>query len=188
MKFIRRFTIELSSYRAIEHPSGFSLLELLIYMGVLSLIVLGVAAIFIAIQGGGTRSQVQSEVNSNLRFAVEKIEDDLRSATSITAPASLGAVSTTLTMSASGTTISYCVVSSTLRRQIGGACAASSDAITDPTVLVATSTFTRFENTNSVLNRTEISVQTDISMSYNGTGPEEQYSEEKITTTALRNF
>jgi len=100
-----------------------------------------------------------------------------------------GATSNTLTLTTASGTISYCVVSSTLRRQSGGgACTASSDAITDSTVLVSTSTFTLFQNTNSTLGKTAVSIQIDIAMSYNGTGPDEQYSEEKITTTALRNL
>ncbi len=87
-----------------------------------------------------------------------------------------------------GTTISYCVVSGVLYRQAGGAaCSAASSAITDNNVLVATSTFTRLENTNAILGKTVVSIQADFVMSYNATGPENQYSEEMITTVALRN-
>jgi N-acetylneuraminic acid mutarotase len=106
------------------------------------------------------------------------------------APFSSGSGSTSaLTLvNTSGTTISYCVVSSTLyRQQGGGACSASSDAITDSTVTVTSVTFTRFENTNAILGKTVVSIQADITMSYNGTGPDEQYSEEKVTTVVLQN-
>jgi hypothetical protein len=54
-------------------------------------------------------------------------------------------------------------------------------------VNVTNATFTRFENTNSILNKTAVSIQADLTLSYNATGPEDQYSEEKITTVALRN-
>ena len=75
-----------------------------------------------------------------------------------------------------------------LRRQTGGAtCTASSDAITASTVNVTNATFKRFDNTNSILNKTPVSVQVDLTLSYNVTGPEDQYSEEEITTVALRN-
>src|SRR6266851_9267364 len=88
-----------------------------------------------------------------------------------------------------GTTISYCVVSGVLYRQAGGAaCSAASSAITDNKVLVATSKFTRLENTNAILGKTVVSIQADFVMSYNATGPENQYSEEEITTVALRNY
>jgi prepilin-type N-terminal cleavage/methylation domain-containing protein len=85
-----------------NRKKGFSLLELLIYMALLAMILVAVAAIFLAVNSGRVRNEVQSEVNANLRFAVDKIGSDLRSATSITTPASgvgpsgsLGAWSTT---------------------------------------------------------------------------------------------
>jgi len=65
--------------------------------------------------------------------------------------------------------------------------ACTGDAITASTVLVNSAIFTRFENINTLLNKTVVSVQADIVVSYNGTAPEDQYSEEKITTTGLRN-
>jgi type II secretory pathway pseudopilin PulG len=96
-----------------------------------------------------------------------------------------GSVSSTLTLSTASGTISYCVTSGVLRRQAGGGtCTTSSDAITDSTVFVSTSTFTRFENTNAISGKTAVSIQIDIAMSFNGTGPDKQYSEEKITTVS----
>ena len=61
------------------------------------------------------------------------------------------------------------------------------DAITDNTVLVNSSVFTRLENTNTLLGKTAVSIMIDLSLNFNGTGPEDQYSEEEITTVALRN-
>lgn len=171
----------------VSDRKAFSLLELLIYMALLAIVMVVIVGIFLSVNSGRGQNEAQAEVNSNLRFAVDKIESDLRAATSVTTPASAGASSSTLVVNASGT-VTYCVVSSTLRRQTGGgACTSSSDAITASTVLVATSTFTRLENTNTVLNKTIVSIQVDLAMSYNVTGPERQYTEEKITTVALRN-
>jgi type II secretory pathway pseudopilin PulG len=61
------------------------------------------------------------------------------------------------------------------------------DAITDNTVLINNSVFTRLENTNTLLGKTAVSIKIDMSIGYNATGPENQYSEEEITTVALRN-
>jgi len=84
--------------------------------------------------------------------------------------------------------VSYCLTSGVLRREASGAaCTSSSDAITDSTVTVTSAAFTRLENTNMVLGKTIVSIKVDLTVSYAGTGPEEQYSEEKITTVALRN-
>jgi hypothetical protein len=61
------------------------------------------------------------------------------------------------------------------------------NAITDSTVLVNSSVFTRFENTNSILGKTAVSIKIDLSLNFNATGPENQYSQEEVTTVALRN-
>jgi len=167
--------------------NGFSLLELIIYIAILSVVMLVIVGIFLSISTGRGKSESQSEVDSNLRFAVDKITGDLMTATSITTPASAGSASTTLTMATASGTVSYCVVSGTLYRQLAGTCSATSSAITAGTVSVATSTFTRIENTNSVLSKTIVSIQIDMTMSFNATSPEDQFSEEKITTIALLN-
>ena len=166
----------------------FSLLELLIYMGLLAVVMLAIGGIFVGINAGRSKAEVQAEVNSNLQFAIQQISNDLRGATTVTSPLTAGTASTTLVFTNAVGTTTYCVVSGVLRRQTGGeACTASSDAITASTVLVTTSTFTRLENTNSFLNKTAVSVQIDLALSYNSTNPESQYSEEKVTTVSLRN-
>jgi type II secretory pathway pseudopilin PulG len=94
-------------------------------------------------------------------------------------------VSRTLTLTTPSDTITFCVVSGVLRRQTGGgACTAASDAITDNTVVVATSTFTRLQNANTILHKTIVSVQVDLGLTYNGNSPDQQYSEEKITAVS----
>src|ERR1700687_479214 len=95
---------------------AFSLLELLIYMALLSLIMVVIVGIFIGVNTGRGRSEVQSEVNSNLRFALQKIEADLRAATSVATPTPAGISSSILQMTTASGTVIYCVSSSTLWR------------------------------------------------------------------------
>ncbi len=104
-----------------NRKSGFSLLELIIYMGVLAAVVVVVVGISAQLGTGIGKAQAQAEVNSNLRFAIDKIESDLRSATQIVVPAASGTTTSTLTLNASGTTITYCVAGGALRRQLGAA-------------------------------------------------------------------
>jgi type II secretory pathway pseudopilin PulG len=218
-----------------DNRLAFSLLELLIYMALIAIIMVVIISIFVGVNGGRGRNEVQSEVNSNLRFAVEKIQDDLRAATSVSAPTPAGISSSILQIATASGTVVYCVSSGTLWRAVtstpnvmawsaatalpavrdaqvsvvnngyvyvmGGidtsqvqtstvsyaSFACSGDAITDSTVLVNSSVFTRFENTNTTLGKTAVTIQADLVVSYNGTGPDKQYSEEKITTVALRN-
>jgi prepilin-type N-terminal cleavage/methylation domain-containing protein len=130
-----------------------------------------------------------SIVNNGYVYTLDGSPDNDATATTTVQYAALNGAASALTLvNTSGTTISYCVVSGILFRQTGGAaCTASSSAVTANTVTVSASMFTRLENTNSILGKTVVSIQTDLGVSYNGTGPDEQYSEEGITTTALRN-
>ena len=110
------FAKEPKSQRAKELSPGFSLLELLIYMALIAIIMVAIIGIFTAVNGGRGRNEVQSAVNSNLRFAVEKIEDDLRAATSISTPVPAGISSNILQMTTASGTVIYCVSSGTLWR------------------------------------------------------------------------
>lgn len=164
-----------------DSNKAFSLLELLIYIAILAIVMVILAASFTAINKGRGKSEAQIEVNSNIRFALERIGQDIRSASSISVPAS-GATSTSLTTTVSGTQVSYCLTSGTLRRQSAGACSASSEAISSQSVSITNLVFTRLENANTITGKTAISVEVAIGMSYAGTSPDWQYSGSKKTT------
>ncbi|TSC51854.1 MAG: hypothetical protein LiPW41_801 [Parcubacteria group bacterium LiPW_41] len=171
-----------SGKNKIRHShDGFSLLELLIYIAILAIVMVILAASFTAINKGRGKSEAQIEVNSNIRFVLERIGQDIRSASSISVPAS-GATSTSLTTTVSGTQIAYCLISGILRRQIGGTCSASSEAISSQNVSITNLVFTRLENANTITGKTAISVEVAVGMSYAGTSPDWQYSGSKKTT------
>jgi type II secretory pathway pseudopilin PulG len=163
-----------------NRKKGFSLLELLIYMALLAMILPAVAAIFLTVNSGRVRNEVRSAVDSNLRFAVDEIGNDVRSATSVTVPAN-GASLNSLTLITASGTVTYCVASGTLWRTATSTCTGG-NAITDNTVFVATSTFTLYRNTNSILGKTYVSVQADLGLTANGNTPDQNYSEETVTT------
>lgn len=165
---------------------GFSLFELLVYIAVLSVVSLTIVGIFIYITKGRGQSESKSEVNSNLRFAVEKITQDLRYASSVATPATASASSTTLVFDSGGSTITYCVAEGALRRQIGGSCDQNSATITSEAVTISGPVFTRFENTNAVLGKTVVSIKINLTASYNSTSPDWDYTETKTTTMSLR--
>jgi len=163
--------------------TGFTLLELLIYVAILAILTVGIASAFLSVNRGRGQVEARSETNTNLQFAIEKISRDLKSASSVTTPATAGSSSDTLVMTLSGSTITYSVSSGQLKRQVNSE---TPETITSDKVTVATPTFTRLENTNTVLNKTVVSIEIDITMSYNSTSPDYQYSERKKTTAALR--
>lgn len=180
-------TNKLTSYRA-NRLAGFTLLEFLIYSVILVIFSAAVVNVFIAIGKGQTQMDVRSEVNSNLRFAIERISQDLRAATVLSTPSLTGPANSTstLVMTVSGTTITYCVAANQLRRLSGaGTCDAASEAITSNKVIVDIPTFTRLENTNTVLTKTFISVQIALTVNSTDLVGERKFSANKKTTVTL---
>ena len=164
---------------------GFSLLELLIYMAILSVLMVIISDAFISLSKGRGQSEAKNEVNSAIRFAIERIRQDLKSATS-TAPITIpffGTSSSTLRMiTASSSVITYGVTSGQLMRTY--------DTNTAPTtgsnVTVSAPIFTRIENYNSVFNATTTSIQIDMMFSYNSSSTDWMYSDRLRTSVTLR--
>lgn len=170
-----------------HNNSGFSLLELLLYISVVSTVTLIISTTFISFNRGRGQVESKSEVNSALNFAMEKISQDLRAASSVTLPATAGESRNDITMVIGASTITYCVASGQLRREVApNPCNASSPTVTSSTVTLSSPTFTRLHNTNLVLSKTIVTIEINIGASYNSTSPDWQYSESKKTTVALR--
>ncbi len=169
-----------------KYIHGFSLIELIIYIALLSTLSLAVASAFLSFNRGRGQVTARSEVNTNLRFVIEKITQDLNAASAVSVPSTPGLATTTLFINTGGVNIVYCVVSAQLRRGTGGVCNASSEVVTSTAVSVATSTFTRMENTNTVLNQTIAGIIVDIGIRYNGTNPDTRYNAEMRSTIDLK--
>lgn len=172
--------------RVFGSNNGFSLLELLIYVAIIAIVTLFIAGIFLILNKSRGQIEARNEVNSNLRFAIEKISQDIKAASNVSAPASAGATSTSLQIAVSGSNVIYCVADAKLRRQVNGSCDASSEKITDNSVKIESLIFTRLENTNAVLNKTVVSIGISLSAAYNSTSTDWQYSASKKTTISLR--
>lgn len=168
-----------------DNQSGFTLLELLIYVAVLSIVTMVIAGAFLSITQGRARVEAASEVNANLRFAIERIGQDIRGASAVSLPASAGATSTALQLTISGTAVNYCLADTAVRRQQGGACTGASEAITTESVVVNSLLFSRTENTNTTLGKTVLTISVAADMSYDSTAPEWQYNATKQTTASL---
>ena len=166
------------SYRKNE---GFSLLELLIYISILSVLMVIIANTFISLSRGNGQSQARSEVDSTLRFATELVRQDIKNASAVTTPAT-GSSSSSLVLTRGGATIVYDVVNGTLRRTVN---AGTPQNITGPNIIVSTPTFIRIENTNMVFNVTDISIQILMTFAYNSTSPAWSYSATLQSTVNL---
>lgn len=165
--------------------TGFSLLELLIYVAILSIVMVAISSSFISVSKGRVKADTQVEVNSNLRFALDKISQDIKGASGISVPATANATSSSLSATSSAVSLNYCVTSGVLRRQSGSACTVSSEAITSDLVRVDSIEFKRIENTHTLLGVTLISIQISMAMSYNSSSSDWQYSASGKTSASL---
>lgn len=171
-------------YRNIGRPvtQGFSLLELLIYIAILSGLMLVVSDSFISLSKARGQAEARNEVNASIRFATERIRQDLKGASAVTTPV-LGTPSTTLTATVAGVSIVYDTLAGQLRRKEG---AASPVAVSGTNVFVNVTTFTRLENYNAPLNATTTAIQVAMTFSYNASSTDWKYSDTLRTTVSLR--
>ena len=164
---------------------GFSLLELLIYVVILSGLMVVIANAFMSLSKGRGQSEARSEVNASIRFANERLKQDLKNASSLTTPI-LGTASSTLEMVIPGFTIKYDTLAGQLRRTEGTGLATTTTAVTGPGIFVDTPTFTRFENYSTSLNATTTAVKISAVFHYNASSTDWMYQSALQTTISLR--
>lgn len=167
--------------KKIQKKLGFSLLELLIYVSILSIIVVVISNTFISLSKGNGQSKAKSEVNSSIRFANELIKQDLKNASLVSVPVS-GGTSNTLTLTRNGEIIVYDTLDGVLRRQEATNPPVN---VTNPNVIVTALTFVRIENTNLVFNKTNVSIKVNMTFRYNSTNPDWFYYTSLQTTVNL---
>lgn len=165
----------------LKNKKGMSLLELLIYIAILSGLMVVVSDAFISLSKGRGQAEARSEVNSAIRFVSERIKQDVKNASIVSTPI-FGTPASTLGMTVSGVPVVYDVLGGVLRRTENGVAAST----TRNTVVVDTPTFTRLENYNSVLNATTTAIQTSITFRYNAPSTDWTYSDTLRTTASIR--
>lgn len=161
---------------------GMSLIELLLYIGLLAGLIVVVSDAFISLSKGRGQSEARSEVNAAIRFSAEKIRQDIKGATVVVAPV-LGTASSTLNITVGGTAVVYTVSGGQLLQTVG---TASPTLVTGPGVFVNTLMFTRLENYNTQTSATTTSIQIFMSMKYNATSSDWTYSDNISTSASLR--
>lgn len=96
---------------------GFTLIELIIYMGIFSILVFIFTDIFVSSIQTKTEGEATSSVNQDANFILTKLEYDLNNATSVVQPI-LGQNSGTLTFIQSGQQVVYQVTDGVLERVV----------------------------------------------------------------------
>ena len=116
---------------------GISLLELLIYIAILAGLMAIISDAFISLSKARGQAEARSEVNAAIRFATEKIRQDVKGASAVATPI-LGTASSTLNITVGGTSVVYSVSGGQLFRTAS----ASSLPITGHGIVVGAPTFT----------------------------------------------
>lgn len=151
------------------NQQGFSLLELLIYIAILSGFLLVIVSLFFTITTSSVREDVRSEVRQNLRFASDQITNEARKAAAIDFVSLNG---DTLRLIVDGASTEFRVNGGVLQKIRG----ASTENITTDNVIVSISNpvFTKIDNT----------IQINLKIDYNDNGRGDCKFFESVKTTA----
>ncbi|MBI2450972.1 MAG: prepilin-type N-terminal cleavage/methylation domain-containing protein [Parcubacteria group bacterium] len=162
---------------------GFTLIELIIYVGILgvvSLIIVNFFGVF-----GRTRAQneARTEVEDNLRLAIEKISRDVRIASAISLPAA-GGQSSTLGITIGGVSTTYQISGQGILQRVSGGTVLD---ITSNKVVVANNSDNFVRTDNSGGNIRSITLQVNLLISYASQGrPDFIYSNTGKTAITIR--
>lgn len=155
-----------------KNQRGFSLLELLIYIAILSGFLLVIINLFFSVSTSSVRGEVSSEVRQNLRFASQQVTDEVRKATAIDFVSVSG---DNLRLIIDGAPTEFKIVGGILEKTRG----MTTENITTNNVTVSTAdpVFTQIGNT----------IQINLKIDYNDNGREDyKFSESVKTTASLR--
>lgn len=96
-------------YKSTSHQKGVTIVELLVYVGLLSIFMVVLLDVFTSILGAKLESQSTSSVSQDTRYILAKLNYDILNADSISAPAAFGISSNTLTLVSGGNYYEYSV-------------------------------------------------------------------------------
>jgi len=156
---------------------GATLLELLIYVAVLSLVFLVIGETFTTLVFTQKKIEARKTVDRNLEFSVKKIQQSIESASAVSGsyPAD------TLSLTVDGQSVSYYISSGVLKKQTG---VEVTDLTSSNVSVAAGSDYLFYKIENPSANAT---IQVKIKMTYISNDPQLQNIEAKTQTTiALR--
>lgn len=166
------------------HEKGFSILELIIYIAIFAVISTVAVDMTLSLNTGWTKSKVESEVQQNLRFAMETIAQNIQRANAVTVPP-VSASGSSLMLTSDGQTIQFFLTGTTLQKQVG---ASPAENITSDKVKVTYLNFRTLQNT-AASNATIVATTTEfaIRMEYNSSEAQFSYTQNATSTERLRN-
>lgn len=85
-------------YKLKNHQKGVTIIELLVYVGLLSMFMIVLLDVFTSILGAKVESQSTSGVSQDTRYILSKLTYEINNADSISAPANFGVTANSLTL------------------------------------------------------------------------------------------
>ena len=100
--------------------AGFSLVELLLYMGLISILLVILMSVFLSALDVQQSSQATSSVEQEGRYLLTRLAYDMHRASSVTTPDSMGSSSPTLTIVIGGVSYAYTLSNNQLLLALDG--------------------------------------------------------------------
>ena len=100
--------------KILNRSQGFTLIEMLVYMGLLSIFLLILTQVFTSSLDAQLESQATSTVEQDTRFIFTRLAHDIENAYTLVSPATPGEESTNLVLTRSGETLTYSLQNSNL--------------------------------------------------------------------------
>ena len=145
MKIITNYKLLITNLRKCARSQrGVTIVELLLYMGLLSILIVILVDIFVSILDVQTESESFSSVTQDGRFLTSRLVNDIHNARNILVPATNGSQSATMQMVIGGITYSYAVTNGNLvlTNNFG------TDVLNGYNTTVSNLLFKRYGNTN----------------------------------------
>ena len=100
--------------RGIHNTRGTTIIELIIYMGIFGTLLIVFTHFFLTVLDIKRESEAISYTAQDARFILQRLTYDIKNATSITTPSSLGSQGSSLVLVVNGSTNTYALAGSTL--------------------------------------------------------------------------
>ncbi len=156
---------------------GFTLIELIIYMGLLTLLLTVMSGLFVSIIDLQLESQAGSSVDQDGRYLIARLSYDIQRADSITIPASLGQQTNNLQIVIGGINYTYTLNSGVLQLSNNF----GTDSLNSTNSAVSNVTFLRLGNLNG-----KNSIQMNFTVSGKTSRPSVSEAKNFQTTVGIR--
>jgi len=126
---------------------GFTLIELMLFMGIFSILIVALFQLFVAVFDVQLESQSTSAVARDSRFIINKLTNDIKNTISVSKPATAGAQLSTLAISDGVTTYTYSLTNGYLT--LNNSTLGTTDQLNSVNTTVSSLNFLRLSDTKS---------------------------------------